>query len=53
MKQYLYKIILTNGTIKYQYFQRAFNIKEAVILTQAVAIQNGRGYELVSVDFAE
>jgi len=44
-----YIIILTNGTTQQEYKKSATNKEAAVILAQAEAIQNARGYELVSV----
>lgn len=44
-----FKIVLTNGTVAYVYHKSAISEREAVILAQAEAIQEGRGYELVSV----
>jgi hypothetical protein len=49
MRQYLYTIILTNGTMEHEYSKWAFNKTEATILAQAEAIQNARGYKLVSI----
>jgi hypothetical protein len=42
-------VILTNGLVETEYKVNAMNRTEAVILAQALAIQNARGYEIVSV----
>jgi len=44
-----YIITLTNGTTQQEYKKSATNKEAAIILAQAEAIQNARGYELVSV----
>jgi len=45
-----YIVTLTNGTTQQQYKISAFIKREAIILCQAEAIRNARGYELVSVE---
>lgn len=50
MIPYKYIVTLTNGTTQQKYSISAFCKREAVILTQADAIRNARGYELVSVE---
>jgi len=49
MRQYYFEILLTNGEVENTYYKWAFNEKEAIILAQAEAIQNARGYELISI----
>jgi hypothetical protein len=49
MKDYEFKVVLTNGMVNTIYTKRAFNEQEAVILAQAEAINDARGYTLVSV----
>lgn len=49
MISYKYIVTLTNGITQQQYKISAFSKREAVILCQADAIRNARGYELVSV----
>jgi hypothetical protein len=49
MFKHKYEIFLTNGTIQDGYYKWAFCKKQAVILAQAEAIENAKGYELVSV----
>ena len=45
----LYKITLqTNDERTDIYYQRAFNKESAVILAQAEAINNAKGYKLIS-----
>lgn len=44
-----FKIILTNGSIENEYKVRAFNREQAIILAQAEAIKQGKGYKLVKV----
>lgn len=48
-----YKVILTNGVVEHSYFIVAFSKKEAVILAQANAINQARGYDLVSCEQIE
>ena len=43
-----YRVVLTNGKVEHTYILRAFNITEAIILAQADAIKQARGYELVN-----
>ena len=50
MISYKYIVTLTNGITQQQYKISAFSKREAVILCQADAIRNARGYELVSVE---
>jgi hypothetical protein len=40
-------IVLTNGTEEMEYYVRAFNDEQAIILAQAEAIQCGNGYKFV------
>jgi len=40
-------VVLTNGTEEMEYFVRAFNEEQAMILAQAEAIQSGNGYKFV------
>lgn len=49
MNRYKFKVTLTNGTVDTDYEVYARREKEAIILAQAEAIQEGRGYELMSV----
>lgn len=49
MKFNEYEVILTNGLTQQKYIQYCTGEKEAIILSQAEAIRNARGYELVSV----
>jgi len=44
----LFEVILTNGTVNCTYNIVALCSEQAIILAQAEAIQNARGYELVS-----
>jgi hypothetical protein len=53
MRQYLFEVVLTNGTVNYTYEKFAFNEREAVILAQAEAIQEAIGYDLVSVKLSD
>lgn len=51
MNKRKYKIVLqTNTERQDEYIKYASNDDEAVILTQAEAIENARGYKLVSVE---
>lgn len=44
-----YKVtLLTSKNIEHTYITNALNTEQAVILAQAEAIKNGRGYQLVS-----
>lgn len=45
-----YKVILTNGTVNHEYIQNTFTEEQAIILSQAEAIKNARGYEFVSIE---
>lgn len=49
MNRYKFKVTLTNGTVDTDYEVYAGCKKKATILAQAEAIQEGKGYELVSV----
>ena len=50
MRQHLYIVTLTNGSINSNYSIYASNEREATILAQAEAIHATRGYELVSIE---
>jgi len=49
MKNNKYMIILTNGIIEDIYEIEAMNQREAIILAQAKAIKDAKGYDLVTV----
>jgi hypothetical protein len=49
MGYHTYDVILTNGITQQIYRKHGFCEREAVILAQAEAIENARGYEVVSV----
>lgn len=49
MNQHNFIIKLTNGIITNDYPTTAFNSNEAIILAQAEAIKQGKGYKLVDV----
>ena len=49
MKPQKYAVWLTNGTIKSYYEIYASNQEQAVILAQATAINDAKGYTLVEV----
>lgn len=44
-----YEVVLTNGTVNHTYNIVAFCEREATILAQAEAINNARGYDVISV----
>jgi len=50
MNRYKFKVTLTNGEVNTTYEIYTRGKKEAIILAQAEAIQEGKGYELVSVE---
>jgi hypothetical protein len=50
MKPTKFTVTLTNGIVETEYKVTAMNRREAIILAQALAIQNARGYEIVSVN---
>jgi len=49
MKYNVYEVTLTNGKVFNSYRKQAFTEREAIILAQAEAIQNAKGYEFVSI----
>lgn len=49
MRDEIYLVTLTNGTVKHEYRIPAISEKTAIILAQAEAIKLCRGYDLVSV----
>jgi hypothetical protein len=53
MRDNEYKIILTNGSIEDTYYEYATCKEAAIILAQARAINNARGYKLVSAELIE
>lgn len=53
MKPEHYTVTLTNGTTFQKYEIYAFNQQEAIILAQAEAIKNAKGYDLASISMWE
>lgn len=53
MKQNEYYVTLTNGNTEQTYRISANNEEQAIILAQAIAIKQARGYRLVSVTIIE
>lgn len=50
MRPYKYEVKLTNGVVEHTYYITAMSGSAAIILAQAEAINNARGYELVSCE---
>lgn len=48
-----YIVTLTNGIIKNEYEVLSINKEQAIILAQAEAINQAKGYELVSIKLKE
>jgi predicted ATP-grasp superfamily ATP-dependent carboligase len=53
MKTEHYTVTLTNGATYQKYEIYAFSQREAIILAQAEAIKNAKGYELSSISMWE
>jgi len=53
MKHNEYDVTLTNGTTEQTYRIRAMSEEQVIILAQAKAINQARGYKLVSVKLIE
>lgn len=47
MKEKAFCVVLTNDTEEMEYFIRAFNEEQAIILAQTEAIQCSNGYKFV------
>ena len=50
MNNKYFEVELTNGTVNDKYKIKAVNEEQAIILAQAEAINNAKGYKLVSVN---
>lgn len=53
MNRYKFKITLTNGEVNIDYDIYASNEREATILAQAEAINEGKGYDFVCIERIE